>query len=364
MRSFTGVREIRRKTPRPIRASNSAVTLVLTAAVLASCAKKGPPSGGPPDLDPPRLVSSYPDSGTARVPRDTTISLTFSEAMEPRSTGESVAIAPRIEFTKQRWKGRTLSLELAHPLDADHTYTLFVGGQARDRHGNPFGGGATVVFSTAQTFPAGAIEGRVEARGFEARGTSLWCYDVGRGHAPDSTARDFDALGISDASGSFQVAGLAVPGRYRLWAFADLDGNRSYEPDRDILFPVDTTFALDPARPRARELLLRVINPRAAGKVQGAVLDTLGIEEGALRVMAVSDTDTTRRVVDEVQSQGGFTLELAPGPWTLRAFRDRDKNRVWNRDEEPASDPLAIRVEPADDVREVVLVLRRPRGVR
>ena len=94
------------------------------------------------------------------------------------------------------------------------------------------------------------------------------------------------------------------------------------------------------------------------------MLDTLGIEEGALRVMAVSDTDTTRRVVDEVQSQGGFTLELAPGPWTLRAFRDRDKNRVWTRDEEPASDPLAIRVEPADDVREVVLVLRRPRGVR
>jgi hypothetical protein len=333
------------------------------ALALASCAKKGPPSGGPPDIEPPRLVSSYPDSGSARVPRDTTVSLTFSEGMEPRSTGESVAIAPRIEFAKQHWRGRTLTLELAHPLEPDHTYTLFVGGQARDRHGNPFGAGATVVFSTASVFPPGVIEGKVEARGFEAGGTSLWCYDIARGHAPDSTARDFDALGIADRNGAFQVSGLTVPGRYRLWAFADLDGNRSYEPERDILFPVDTTFALEAARPRAQDLLLRVVNPRAPGKVQGAVLDTLGIEEGAVRVIAVADTDSTRRVVEDVQTQGGFQLELAPGAWTLRAFRDLDKNRAWKQGEEPASDPLLIRVEPADDIREVVLVLRRPRGV-
>jgi hypothetical protein len=340
-----------------------ALLLLALAVPLASCAKRGPPSGGPPDLEPPRLVASDPDSGAARVPTDVHISLTFSETMEPRSTSESVSLAPPIEILRQRWKGRTLSLELAHPLARDHTYTLVVGGQARDRHGNPFGSGATVVFSTADSFPPGMIGGKLEARGFEPAGTSLWCYDVGKGHAPDSTARDFDAIGMADKDGRFQVGGLLVPGRYRLWAFADLDGNRSYEPARDILFPVDTTFALDAGSPRAEGLLLKVINPRAPARIKGAVLDTLGDQEGLLRVFAVSDTDTTIRVVTDVQSEGGFQLDLDPGLWWLRAFRDRDRNRVWERAEEAASEALGIRMEPADEVKDVVLVLRRPRGV-
>lgn len=333
------------------------------AATLASCAKRGPPSGGPPDLTPPRLVASSPDSGAAHVPTDAKISLTWSEGMEPRSTGESVSLAPPVEILRHRWSGRTLTLDLAKPLEPDHTYTLVVGGQARDRHGNAFGAGTTIVFSTADSFPPGVIAGKVEGRGFEAGGTSLWCYDVGKGHAPDSTARDFDAIGIADKSGAFQVAGLAVPGRYRLWAFADLDGNRSYEPARDILYPVDTTFALERARPRAEGLSLKVINTRAPARVKGAVLDTLGITEGIVRVYAVADTDSTRRVITDVEAQGGFVLELQPGLWWVRAFRDRDRNRLWKRDEEPASEALGIRVEPADDIKDVVLVLQRPRGV-
>jgi Bacterial Ig-like domain len=344
----------------PARRWASSVLLGLS---LASCAKRGPPSGGPPDLEPPRLVSTFPDSGAAHVPRDARISLTFSEGMEPRSTNESVSLAPPIEALRQRWSGRTLTLQLAQPLEADHTYTLIVGGQARDRHGNAFGAGTTVVFSTADTFPNGRIAGKVDARGFEARGTSLWCYDVGRGHAPDSTARDFDAIGFADANGEFRVAGIAVPGRYRLWAFADLDGNRSYEPARDILYPVDSTFTLDAAHPRVEGLTLRVINPRAPARVKGAVLDTLGDTEGLLRVFAVADTDTTNRFVTDVEGAGGFHLELAPGLWWLRAYRDRDKNRVWKRGEEPASEALGIRVQPADDIKDVVLVLERPRGV-
>jgi hypothetical protein len=187
---------------------------------------------------------------------------------------------------------------------------------------------------------------------------------VGKGHAPDSTARDYDAVGIADAKGVFQVAGLAVPGRYRLWAFADLDGNRSYEPSRDILYPVDTTFALVPAEPRAEGLTLRVINPRAPARIKGAVLDSLQITEGTVRVFAVSDSDSTRRVITDLQSEGGFVLELEPGLWWIRAFRDLDKNRVWKRDEEPASEVLGIHVQPADDIKDVVLVLQRPRGVR
>src|SRR5262245_35712567 len=128
-----------------LRGRRAALLIGLSCA-LASCAKRGPPSGGPPDLTPPRLVSSEPDSGAAHVPRDARISVTFSEGMEPRSTNESVTLAPPVEFRRQRWNGRTMTIELERPLEPNHTYTLIVGGQAHDRHGNPFGAGTTVVF--------------------------------------------------------------------------------------------------------------------------------------------------------------------------------------------------------------------------
>ena len=63
------------------RARRPAAAAVLLL-VLAGCARKGPPSGGPADLVPPRVVSSEPDSGRARVPLDARLSVTFSEGMD------------------------------------------------------------------------------------------------------------------------------------------------------------------------------------------------------------------------------------------------------------------------------------------
>ncbi len=336
--------------------------LLLTLLVVAGCAKREPPSGGPPDLEPPRLIGSVPDSGAARVPLDASLSLTFSEPMEPRSTGDAVALAPRVDIRQRRWSGRTVTLVLAQPLHRRQTYVLFLGSGARDRHGNPMVGGAAVVFSTADSFPPGLLEGEVEARGFAAAGTFLWCYDASTGHEPDSTARDFDALGLSDAQGRFRIAGLPVPGRYRLWAFADLNGNRSFEPAADLLVPVDSTFALTSEQPEARGLVVRAVNPRAPGRVRGAVLDSLRDSLGVIRIRAEAASDTTRRLLFDVDAQGAFDFKLPPGRWRLRAFRDLDRNRSWQPALEPASGWLEIGVEPAAEVRGLTLILQRPGG--
>ena len=47
---------------------------------LGACAHKGPPTGGPPDVEPPRLIAASPDSGSQGVARDVAPSLTFSES--------------------------------------------------------------------------------------------------------------------------------------------------------------------------------------------------------------------------------------------------------------------------------------------
>ncbi len=347
----------------PARRALCAAAFAAAVAAAGGCAKKGPPTGGPPDLTPPRVLETRPDSGAAGLAADAALALTFSEPMEPRSTSEAVSIAPRIEIRRKRWSGRTLTIEPGEPLEAGRTYTLFVAEGARDLHGNTLVGGATVVFSTADTFPPGRIEGRVEARGFEAVGTALWCYEDAPGRVPDSTARDFDAIGIAGPGGGFRVDGLAVPGRYRLWAFADLNGNHSFEPETDVLAAADTTFALDPGAPVAGPVVLRVVNPRAPSLVSGAVLDTLGDSTGVRRLAAVAESDSTLRVMRELDGKGGFELSLAPGRWRLQAYRDLDKNRLWNPAEEPASEVLWLDLEPAGALKDLVLVLRRARAV-
>lgn len=328
----------------------------------AGCAKKAPPSGGPPDIEPPRLIASSPDSGSAAVPLDAALSMTFSEGMEPRSTTEAIALSPPIEIRRFRWSGRTVTAVLAEPLKSHKTYTLFVGYGARDRHGNAIERGRALVFTTGDSFPRGVIEGHLEARGFSAGNAYLWCYEEGR--EPDSTARDFDAIGLIDQEGMFRVSGLHVPTGYRVWTFADLNNNRSFEPATDLLAPIDTVLSLTAENPVASGLQLRVVNPRAPTRVKGTVLDSLVLRDGDLLISAVADTDTTRRVLASTNERLEFDFQLEPGVWTVRAFRDADRNRVWDPARESSSDPLPVHAEPAGEVFDVVLILKPPREGR
>jgi hypothetical protein len=329
--------------------------LVIAAGVLiGACAKQEPPGGGPPDLVPPRISSSVPDSGSANVLLEAPLAVTFTENMEPRSTGDAVTLAPHVEIRRRRWKARTISLDLAEPLRPNQTYTMFVGTAARDRHGNPLANGQAIVFSTGDSFPRGRIQGEIAARGFQAQGTYVWCYDAAH-PGPDSTARDFEALGQADREGRFQVDGLNVPGQYRVWAFVDLNGNRSYEPTADILAPFDSTLALTPEAPVSSGFKVNVLNPRAPGRVRGTVIDSTQITTGALRVVAISEKDTTRSVVADAGAANAFEFQLDSGGWMLRAFRDVDGNKFWHAQKEPASRPLRLEVGPADDIVDIKL---------
>jgi hypothetical protein len=160
------------------------------------------------------------------------------------------------------------------------------------------------------------------------------------------------------------VVGLPVPGEYRLWVFADLNGNRSFEPESDILSPVDTTFALTTRAPVSRGVSVSVANPRAPGRVRGTVLDSLGIEKGELAVMAVAVDDSLRRITTRVDDQRHYELSLAPGAWRLRAWRDLDRSRDWQRDREPGSAERRVDVAAAAEILGVDLVLEPLPGER
>jgi uncharacterized protein (DUF2141 family) len=217
-------------------------------------------------------------------------------------------------------------------------------------------GGSSFVFTTGAQMAPGSVAGTIEGIGFLTEGTYVWCYDAD-GPGPDSTARDFDAIGLTRSDGRFRVLGLGVPGSYRLWVFADLNGNRSFEPQADILVPVDSTFALTTEAPVATGLRLKVTNPRATGRVKGTVRDTLGSTQGDLLVIAIPANDTTQVLITQAGARGVYELALIPDYYRIQAFRDLDRNRKYDPVREPASLPIQITVTPAGNLQDIDLVL-------
>jgi hypothetical protein len=193
-----------------------------------------------------------------------------------------------------------------------------------------------------------------------AAGIYLWCYVDGQ--EPDSTARDFYAITLADRDGRFRIPGLQVPQRYRLWAFADLNNNRSFEPERDVLAAIDTVFALTDAFPRVEGIPLVVTNPRAPAHAKGAVLDTLGDSTGVVYMTAFAEGDTVPTLLSRLEGDLLFELEMDAGTWVLRAFRDFDKDRRWDPDTEPATEERRLSLPPAGIVQDLELVLRRAPG--
>jgi len=339
-------------------------SLVLLAALLGGCARKLPPTGGPPDVSSPTLQAAEPDSGTTRVPRDAIVRLVFSEAMDRASVGQTVVLGPGVRNLRAKWlNGHTLELEPDGPLPADRTLTLIVPPGARDVRGNALDRVFTAHFTTADSFPPGEISGAVVGRGVSPDGAYVWAYRDDLGHAPDSTAFDMDGLGQAHGGGLFTLPGLAVPGTYRLFAFVDRNRNRSFEPGIDLLGGSDSLVALTAAAPRAAGVRLVAADPEAVAHVEGTVIDSLAPGNAPLRVEARGVPTGTAVAADRVPivvidvSEGRFVGNLRAGRWRLVAWRDLDNDRTRSP-AEPVSAAAEVDLDPGESEAPVTLVLQ------
>jgi hypothetical protein len=351
-----------------VTARRAALVLAAAAALAAGCARKLPPSGGPPDIQPPSLVLVAPDSGAVGVPLDATVRLRFSESVDRASVAQSVLFGPGVRDPELRWEdGRTVVLRPRTALVAGRTYVVYVGVGVRDVRGNPIDHPGTIHFTTADSFPPGAIEGAVEGRGVSPAGVYIWGYREDLGHAPDSTAYDMDALGRSGPGGGFRLPGLPVPGSWRLYSFVDRNRNGSFEPGPDLLTRSDSLIELSAAAPRAVGVRLVAVDPEALAQAEGAVIDSLAPGAEPLRVEARAVPVDSAVAADRVPVlnvdvlNGHFAFNLRAGRWRLTAYRDLDGDRVLAPNE-PRSPAVEINVLPGGVVRGLELTLAPAAG--
>lgn len=202
---------------------------VLLAGILIwlGCAKQMPPPGGPVDTIPPEIVRSVPSPGETNVPTRTKIEIVFSEGMDHKSVENAIFISPwpseRVWF---RWSRRKLKIEFGDTLKENRTYVVTVGSRASDLRNNQMKNSFSFAFATGEQIDVGQISGAVYGpSGIE--GTLVCAYSLQDSHDVDPAVVLADYYTQSGSNGQYQLRYIA-PGKYRLFAIRDRDGNRKY----------------------------------------------------------------------------------------------------------------------------------------
>ncbi len=205
---------------------------VLLALALAGCAGQYPPTGGPIDTIPPKIVMSSPSQNELNF-TSAEIRVKFDKYMVRRTVESSVYFPPfdlnELEFD---WSGKEVRIRVKKPLEKDRTYILTIGARAQGQHGNYLGKAYNLVFSTGAQIDTGTVSGTVYST--KAQPYTIAAYPV----TPNiDTLRPYVTLPRyitqSDDSGSYVLRGLA-DGSYRLICFDDQMRNFLYSPQMDL----------------------------------------------------------------------------------------------------------------------------------
>ncbi len=243
--------------------TNVKVSAATAALVLfVACAKQMPPPGGPPDEIPPRVATTQPRADTTDVPLDTQILVRFNERMDRRSVSRAVFVSPRHgEPPELRWHGDKLEIRVPEGLRPDRTYVVTVGAECADISRNRMTASHSFAFATGSQLNQGVIGGRV-IRDPVGRGQAyILAYDLA--DAPDPIPGGSEPAYITQpgSDGNYELPRLG-PGKYRLFALMDRDGDRTYTAGKDLLgvppSDVDLTreqeqIGLGPIRPVLRD---------------------------------------------------------------------------------------------------------------
>jgi len=211
------------------------------------CAGELPPSGGPVDTVPPKIVATYPEPNTVNF-SDNKIILEFDKYVEESSVEGSIFISPAIELLEFDWSGKKVEVQFAQKLRPRTTYVVNVGTDVVDiRNRNRTDKAFTLAFSTGGSIDSGFISGRVYDE--KPEGVMIFAYrhDSLETSTVDPSVEKPDYLTQTGKDGSFSLTHLGL-GLYRLFAVRDEYKNLLYDVGNDQIGMYNRDVVLDTTR--------------------------------------------------------------------------------------------------------------------
>lgn len=229
---------------------------LLVVAMLAACASMGTPDGGPFDEDPPVFVGGIPAPNATGV-TDGKVVLEFDENIKLENAFEKVVISPpQFEQPQIKYSGKRITVQLYDSLIPNTTYSIdFNDAVVDNNEGNPLENFA-YVFSTGASVDTLAVSGTVlNAEDLEpVKGIMVGLHSSMSDTA--FTKLPFERVARTDSRGRFSIKGLA-PGKYRLYALADANGNYLYDQKSETLAFLETVVSPSAIRAMRNDTIWR-----------------------------------------------------------------------------------------------------------
>ncbi len=207
--------------------------------LLAACASMATPDGGPYDETPPVFLTSTPQANALNA-QNNKIVLEFDEFIKLQNAYEKIVVSPpQIQQPEIKVNGKRITVELFDTLKPSTTYTIdFNDAIVDNNEGNPLEA-FSFVFSTGDKIDTLGVSGTVlDASDLEPIKGIL----VGL-HSDHSDSafikKPFERISRTDSRGRFFMRGVA-PGKYRIYALADANGNYRFDQKSEKIAFLDS----------------------------------------------------------------------------------------------------------------------------
>lgn len=217
---------------------------------LWQCAKRGTPTGGPKDLDPPVLLRSEPENLSTNF-KAKTIRLYFDELIKLEDVQNQLVVSPPFkhaaEITPQGIPSRYIEITIKDTLRENTTYTINFGQSIVDNNEgnpNPF---LSYVFSTGDYLDSLSLSGAVKDA-FNRRADpfiSVMLYEMDSTYT-DSTVYKSPPLYISNTGDSLPLFkfNYLKAGKYTLIGLKDVNRNNMFDQRLDKIGFIQDTISL------------------------------------------------------------------------------------------------------------------------
>jgi hypothetical protein len=219
-------------------------SFIVLALITIGCAQFVPPTGGPRDITPPKLLTSIPKNKSINFD-DKNLELTFDEYIDITSLKQELIITPEPKaFYNVKLKDKTVKLAFEEKLDTNTTYTFNFRNGIKDLNEKNPANNLKLVLSTGPKIDSLSISGRIIDIDYKK---PVLDATVGIYTLIDTILyynRKPNYFTKSDSTGNFKFENIKN-NTYKLLAFKDRNSNLIFDQKNEMVGYIPDTIKLN-----------------------------------------------------------------------------------------------------------------------
>jgi len=267
------------------------ISFIFASSLLYSCANIVPPSGGPKDETPPKILMSVPEEGSVNVDGNQ-VELSFNEDVDATNLESEIDIVPRYNGElKIIAKKKKVTIRFLEPLEENTTYTIKFGNGITDITEKNKAKDLSFSFSTGPTIDSLKYSGIINWLPEKATNSKVivGLYPLSDTSSP-FTSKPYYYTSASDNTFNFHHLRSQ---EYKVYAWLDKNDNHlldtvteyaAYRPENLILesnVENDSLLLFPPKNIEPNVVSVRYLNSYNLIKLNKAILDYEVLDQGS-----------------------------------------------------------------------------------